>query len=71
MNKIHHIMLLQYLLRVTSDLEVQLDSLRRNLSLQNADAVDIIDFVETRAAYQMATTMEREILDILSWNIEL
>lgn len=63
-------MLLQYLMRVTSDLEVQLQNMYRNMTLQKADAVDIIDLIETRAAYQMATRMEREILDILSWTTD-
>lgn len=67
-NNLHHLMVLQYLVRVTSELELQLQNMRRNMDLQKIDAVDIIDFIETRAMYEMAVRMEREIVQILSWN---
>lgn len=70
MKNLHHVMLLQYLMRVTSELEIQLSETRKNLNLQKVDAVDIIDFIETRAAYEMAVKMEKEIIRILSWNFE-
>ena len=70
MNNLHHVMLLQYLMRFTSDLELQLKTMRENLDLNNLDAVDIIDFIETRAAYQIAVQMEKDIVHILSWNFD-
>lgn len=70
MKNLHHVMLLQYLMRITSELEIQLQETRKNLNLQNVDAVDIIDFVETRAAYEMAVRMEKDIIRILSWHFE-
>ena len=68
-NNMHHLMVLQYLVRLTSDLENQLRTLRQNLNLQKVDAVDIIDFIETRAAYEMAVKIEKEIVEILSWDL--
>ena len=68
-NSLHHLMVLQYLVRVTSDLEVTLQNMRNNLDLQKADAFDIIDFIETRSAYEMAVRIEKEIVEILSWNL--
>lgn len=69
MKKLHNDFLLEYLVRYTDDLEVQLQEIRRNLNLKNADAVDIIDFVETRAAYQTAVRMAGDIAKILSWKL--
>lgn len=63
-------MLLQYLQRYVDSLEVQLTECRRNLNLQYVDAVDIIDFVETRAAYATATRIMGDILKILSWKFK-
>lgn len=68
MNNHHHIMILQYLMRITSELEVQLQEMQTHFKLQNADSVDIIDYIEMRASYHTATKMERDILNILSWN---
>lgn len=68
-NSLHYLMVLQYLVRLTSDLENQLRTLRQNLNLQKVDAVDIIDFIETRAAYEMAVRIEKEIVQILSWDL--
>lgn len=68
-NSLHHLMVLQYLVRVTSDLEIQLKQIRDNLDLKKADAVDIIDFIETRAAYEMAVKIEKEVVQILSWDL--
>lgn len=68
-SNLHHLYVLQYLVRLTGDLEIQLKNTRDNLDLQKADAVDIIDFVETRAQYALAVQIEREIVEILSWNL--
>lgn len=68
-NNLHHLFVLQYLVRLTSDLENRLRDMRANIDLQKMDAVDIIDFVETRAQYEMAVRIEREVVEILSWNI--
>lgn len=68
-NSLHHLMVLQYLVRVVSDMENQLFAMRSNLDLQKADAVDIIDFIELRSAYEMAVRMEKEIVQILSWQL--
>ena len=68
-SNLHHLFVLQYLVRLTSELELQLKQMRSNLDLQKMDAVDIIDFVETRAQYEMAVRIEREVVQILSWNL--
>lgn len=68
-NNLHHLFVLQYLVRLTSDLENRLRDMRANIDLQKMDAVDIIDFVELRAQYEMAVRIEREVVEILSWNI--
>ena len=62
-------MVLQYLVRVVSDMENQLSAMRSNLDLQKADAVDIIDYIELLSAYRMAIEIEREIVKILSWKL--
>lgn len=69
MDNLHHIMILQYLVRFTGDLELQLQNMKKNWDLKNMDPVDIIDYIETRAAYQIAVQIEKEIVHILSWNI--
>ena len=69
MNKLHNDFIIQYLLRITDDLEVQLQETRRNLNLQNVDAVDIIEFIETRSAYETAVKMAGDISKILSWKL--
>jgi len=43
--------------------------MRNNWDLNKMDAVDIIDFVETRAGYEMAVRIEKDIQTILSWNL--
>lgn len=68
-NNLHHLFVLQYLVRLTSDLENRLRDMRSNIDLQKMDAVDIIDFVELRAQYEMAVRIEREVVEILSWNL--
>lgn len=68
-SNLHHLFVLQYLVRLTSELELQLKQMRANIDLQKMDAVDIIDFVETRAQYEMAVRIEREVVQILSWNL--
>lgn len=68
-NNMHHLMVLQYLVRVTGDLEIQLKNCRENLDLNRVDAVDIIDFVETMAAYRLAIQIEKDIVRILSWDL--
>ena len=68
-SNLHHLYVLQYLVRLTSDLENRLRDMRANLNLQKIDAVDIIDFIELRASYQMAVQIEKEIVEILSWNL--
>lgn len=69
MKKLHNDFILEYLIRYTDDLEVQLQQIRRNLNLKTVDAVDIIDFIETRAAYQTAVKMAGDISKILSWKL--
>ena len=61
--------LLQYLLRITDDLEMQLIESRRNLSRHDVDPVDVIDFIETRAAYATAFRIAEDIGKILSMNV--
>lgn len=68
MDNLHHIMILQYLVRFTGDLENQLHIMQSKKDLKNLDPVDIIDYIELRAAYQTAVRMERDIVNILSWN---
>ena len=68
-NSMHHLMVLQYLVRLTGDLEIQLRNTRENLDLNRVDAVDIIDFVETCAQYRLAVQIEKEIVKILSWDL--
>ena len=68
-NNLHHLFVLQYLVRLTSELENRLREMRANIDLQKLDAVDIIDFVETRAQYEMAVQIEREVVEILSWHL--
>lgn len=66
---LHQLFVLQYLVRLTSDLENRINDMKRNLDLNNLDAVDIIDYIETIAAYRMAIQIEKEIVDILSWKL--
>lgn len=67
---LHHLMILQYLVRLTSDLENRIREMKRNMDLNNLDAVDIIDYIETLAAYRIAIQIEQEIVEILSWRFE-
>lgn len=69
MNDLHQLMVLQYLVRLTSDLENRIREMKRNMDLNNLDAVDIIDYIETLAAYRMAIQIEQEIVKILSWKL--
>lgn len=66
---LHHLFVLQYLVRLTSDLENRINEMKRNMDLNNLDAVDIIDYIETLAAYRMAIQIEQEIVKILSWKL--
>lgn len=68
-NNLHHLFVLQYLVRLTSDMENRINEMKRNMDLNNLDAVDIIDYIETEAAYRMAIEIEREIVTILSWKL--
>lgn len=69
-NDLHHLFVLQYLVRLTSDLENRIKEMKRNMDLNNLDAVDIIDYIETLSAYRMAIQIEQEIVEILSWRFE-
>lgn len=66
MRKMQLQMLIEYLIRLESELYIQLDERRKNLSLKTVDAVDIIDFVETRAQYEVAVKVVGDISKILS-----
>lgn len=68
-NSLHHLFVLQYLVRLTSDLENRISDMKRNMDLNNLDAVDIIDYIETLSAYRMAIQIEQEIVKILSWKL--
>lgn len=68
-NNLHHLFVLQYLVRVTSDMENQIREMKRNIDLNNLDAVDIIDYIETMSAYRLAVQMEKDIVGILSWKL--
>ena len=68
-NDLHHLFVLQYLVRLTSELENTIHTMKKNMDLNNLDAVDIIDYIETVAAYRMAIQIEQEIVKILSWNV--
>lgn len=68
-NDLHQLFVLQYLVRLTSELENRINDMKRNLDLNNLDAVDIIDYIETIAAYRMAIQIEKEIVEILSWKL--
>lgn len=66
---LHQLFVLQYLVRLTSDLENRINDMKHNIDLNNLDAVDIIDYIETLAAYRMAIQIEQEIVEILSWKL--
>lgn len=70
MNNLHHLFVLQYLVRFTSDLENRMVLMRRNLDLQKLDAVDIIDYIELRAQIEVASEIEKSIVEILSWDLK-
>ena len=67
--ELHQLFVLQYLVRLTSELENRIKEMKRNMDLNNLDAVDIIDYIETLAAYRMAIQIEQEIVQILSWRL--
>lgn len=69
MNDLHQLFVLQYLVRLTSELENRIHEMKRNMDLNNLDAVDIIDYIETLSAYRMAIQIEQEIVEILSWKL--
>lgn len=66
---LHQVFVLQYLVRLTSELENRIAEMKHNIDLNNLDAVDIIDYIETLAAYRMAIQIEQEIVEILSWHL--
>ena len=68
-NDLHQLFVLQYLVRLTSDLENRIQLMKKNMDLNNLDAVDIIDYIETLSAYRMAVQIEKEIVEILSWKL--
>lgn len=68
-NDLHQLFVLQYLVRLTSDLENRLNEMKHNIDLNNLDVVDIIDYIETLSAYRMAIQIEQEIVEILSWKL--
>ena len=57
---------LQYLTRFVSEMENRVVEYKRNIDLQNLDAVDIIDYVELLAQYRIAVQMERDIVSLIS-----
>lgn len=69
-NDLHHLFVLQYLVRLTSELENTIRTMKKNMDLNNLDAVDIIDYIETVAAYRMAIQIEQEIVSIFSWDLD-
>lgn len=68
-NDLHQLFVLQYLVRLTSELENRINEMKHNMDLNNLDAVDIIDYIETLSAYRMAIQIEQEIVEILSWRL--
>lgn len=68
-NSLHHLYVLQYLVRLTSEYENRIAQMKKNMDLNNLDAVDIIDYIETIAAYRMAIEIEKSIVQILSWDL--
>ena len=68
-NDLHHLFVLQYLVRLTSELENTIHTMKKNMDLNNLDAVDIIDYIETMSAYRLAVQMEKDIVGILSWKL--
>ena len=69
MNDLHELYVLQYLVRKTSELENRIQEMKRNIDLQNLDAVDIIDYIETLSAFRIAVQIEKDIVQILSWKL--
>ena len=61
--------IIQYLLRITDELECQVTDARRNLSRHDADPVDVIDFIETRAAHATAYKIAEDIGKILNMKV--
>lgn len=68
-NSLHHLYVLQYLVRFTSDLENRMALMRRYLDLQKIDAVDIIEFIELRAQIEVAAEIEKSIVLILNMDL--
>lgn len=61
--------LLQYLLRITGELETQEVCARQKLSRYDADPVDVIEFIESRVASATAYRIAEDIGKILSMKI--
>lgn len=66
---LYQVFILQYLVRLTSDMENRIREMKQNMDLNNLDAVDIIDYIETLSAYRMAIQIEQDIAEILSWDL--
>ena len=58
--------LYEYLDRKTTIYEAQLQALRQNLTLKNADTVDIIDYIETRIRFQTAAHIQSDIVQLIA-----
>lgn len=56
----------QYLERKVSGYETQLQTLRQNITLKNADTVDIIDYIETRIRFQTAAAIQSDIVQLIA-----
>lgn len=61
--------IIQYLLRITGELETQLVDARQNLSRYDADPVDVIEFIEARAANATAYKIAEDIGMILKMDV--
>lgn len=61
--------ILEYLVRITSDMENTVSAMKRNIDLNNIDSIDIIDYIESLAAYRTMIQIEKDIVNILSWNV--
>lgn len=65
-DKLRILFVLQYITRFVSEMENRVAETKRNIDLQNLDAVDIIDYVELLAQYRLAVQIEKDILSLLS-----
>ena len=65
-DKLRILFVLQYITRFVSEMENRVAETKRNIDLQNLDAVDIIDYVELLAQYRLAVQIEKDIVSLLS-----